>query len=272
MGHLHYHVRDLAAHKKFWMALGGKPTRVGTTDVMKFPDVLIFLTQGESSGGTEGSTVNHLGFKVPDLPAMLGKLKAAGYAVEGDPSTWSKRANTNLFTPDHDRLELFQEQTDLARFYPDEGQDRVAGQRLNQKMTVPISTHHVHLYSPEGTDAQAKAWYVKVFGAIPGSRGGHYGAADLPGVNLNFCSSGCSHSPGVSVAAESAATLAPSKGRTLDHIGFEVRNLEAFCKKLEASGVKFDIPYAKHPDGIARAFFTDPWGTYIELTEGLNRL
>jgi catechol 2,3-dioxygenase-like lactoylglutathione lyase family enzyme len=239
---------------------------------MKFPDVLIFLTQGESSGGTEGSTVNHLGFKVPDLPAMLGKLKAAGYAVEGDPSTWSKRANTNLFTPDHDRLELFQEQTDLARFYPDEGQDKVAGQRLNQKMTVPISTHHVHLYSPEGTDAQAKAWYVKVFGAIPGSRGGHYGAADLPGVNLNFCSSGCSHSPGVSVAAESAATLAPSKGRTLDHIGFEVRNLEAFCKKLEASGVKFDIPYAKHPDGIATAFFTDPWGTYIELTEGLNRL
>src|SRR5713226_6785932 len=76
MGHLHYHVRDLEAHKRFWMALGGKPTKVGTTDVMKFPDILIFLTQGESSGGTEGSTVNHVGFRVPDLPAMLAKLKA----------------------------------------------------------------------------------------------------------------------------------------------------------------------------------------------------
>ena len=37
----------------------------------------------------------------------------------------------------------------------------------------------------------------------------------------------------------------PMKGRTLDHIGFEVMNLEAFCKKLEASGVKFEKPYSK---------------------------
>jgi extradiol dioxygenase family protein len=58
----------------------------------------------------------------------------------------------------------------------------------------------------------------------------------------------------------------------LDHIGFEVRNLAAFCKKLEANGVKFDIPYAKQSSGIASAFLTDPWGTYIELTEGLSGL
>ena len=59
----------------------------------------------------------------------------------------------------------------------------------------------------------------------------------------------------------------------MDHIGFEVRDLEAFCKKLESMGVKFDVPYRKVPAlGIAIAFFTDPWGTYIELTEGLNKL
>ena len=65
----------------------------------------------------------------------------------------------------------------------------------------------------------------------------------------------------------------PTKGRALDHIGFEVRNLEAFCKKLEASGVKFDEPYSKSRNpGYASATLTDPWGTTIELTEGLNRL
>ncbi len=59
----------------------------------------------------------------------------------------------------------------------------------------------------------------------------------------------------------------------MDHIGFEVRNLEAFSKRLEAAGIRFDVPYRKIPSlGLAVAFFTDPWGTYIELTEGLDRL
>jgi catechol 2,3-dioxygenase-like lactoylglutathione lyase family enzyme len=58
----------------------------------------------------------------------------------------------------------------------------------------------------------------------------------------------------------------------LDHIGFEIRNLEAFCQRLETLGVKLDRPYTKGSTGVATAFLTDPWGTSIELTEGLNRL
>ena len=59
-----------------------------------------------------------------------------------------------------------------------------------------------------------------------------------------------------------------------DHIGFEIKNLEAFCKKLEASGVKFDRPYGKSQTipGLGLAFLTDPWGTYIEINEGLDKL
>ena len=64
----------------------------------------------------------------------------------------------------------------------------------------------------------------------------------------------------------------PIKGRTLDHIGFEVTDLEAFCKKLEASGLIFDQPYSKrrHPS-FASAELTDPWGISIESTEGLRK-
>ena len=52
-----------------------------------------------------------------------------------------------------------------------------------------------------------------------------------------------------------------------------MRNLEEFCKRLEAQGVKFDRGYQMNAAaGLATAFFTDPWGTYIELTEGLNKL
>ena len=63
---------------------------------------------------------------------------------------------------------------------------------------------------------------------------------------------------------------APAKGRTLDHIGFEVKGLEAFTKKLDAGGIKFDMPFRDLPQiGLKIAFIIDPVGTRIELTEGL---
>ena len=91
-------------------------------------------------------------------------------------------------------------------------------------------------------------------GATPGMRGS-FQDAGLPGVSLTF--------------SPSDEPLAGTQGRSLDHIGFEVDNLEAFCEKLEAAGITFDRPYTVIDSiGLAIAFFTDPFGTYIELTEG----
>ncbi len=116
-----------------------------------------------------------------------------------------------------------------------------------------LAMHHIHFYVPD--IAAAKRYYASVFGAIPGMRG-KFEAADLPGVNLSF--------------SKSETALAGTKGRALDHIGFEVKDLENFTKKLEGSGTKFNIAYRTVPRlGIAIAFLTDPWNTYIELTEGL---
>ena len=126
----------------------------------------------------------------------------------------------------------------------------------NTAVKLPIVMHHIHWAAPDV--AAMKAWYVQMLGAKPGKRG-NFEAGDLPGVNLTF---------GGAAAGE---TPVSTKGRALDHIGFEVRNLEQFVKDLEAKGVKFDRPYTKVAAlNIAVAFFTDPWGTYVELTEGLN--
>ena len=56
--------------------------------------------------------------------------------------------------------------------------------------------------------------------------------------------------------------LSPSKGRAVDHIGFEVANLQAFCKKLEANGVKLEQPYSKtrHKGFASAMLYRDPWG------------
>ena len=70
---------------------------------------------------------------------------------------------------------------------------------------------------------------------------------------------------------EKEGPVVGTKGRAVDHIGLEVKNLEEFCKKLEAAGVKLDRPFTRLPNSAtAIAFLTDPWGTYIELTENLS--
>ena len=66
------------------------------------------------------------------------------------------------------------------------------------------------------------------------------------------------------------AAQAATKGRSLDHIGFEVKDLDAFCRKLAADGVTFEVPCRNIPSiGLKIAFLTDPSGVYVELTEGL---
>ena len=259
MGHLHYNVRDMEANRKFWIALGAQPVLLGTREVLKFPSVMVLLTQAQSpaatAAGTEGSVVNHVAFRVPNVLQMLDRLKAMGYKTELSSSGTGKVGS--VYGPEDERIEFMEDLSINVKFVPDTGQYSPPS-----KMTVPITLHHIHFYVPETDVAKIKAWYVKLFGGIPGKR--HktveppYEAADLPGVNLNVS--------GV------PAQLPPIKGRRLDHIGFEIKDLEAFCKKLEASGVKLDRPYTKLPSGIANAYLTDPWGVNIELTEGLNRL
>jgi catechol 2,3-dioxygenase-like lactoylglutathione lyase family enzyme len=123
-------------------------------------------------------------------------------------------------------------------------------------VTVPVRFHHIHFYTADPLAIQA--WYAEKFAAKPGKRAA-WEAGDLPGANLTY--------------TKATEAVAPSINRAVDHIGFEVRGLEAFCKKLEAAGVKFEIPYRKVPQlGLSIAFLTDPWGTRIELTEGLGKI
>ena len=247
MGHLHYRVRDINANVAFWESLGGKPVRVGMNQAVRFQDVFVFLTQGDYSGTSEGAVVNHIAFRVPSF-ATLEKSGIKVQRLAGFPGVG------NTATPEGERVELFEDAALNLTFTPDEGKHAAGSDRHNRPVGVPIAFHHVHLYVPGEEHLAAKAWYVRMFGGIGGKRS-NYDAVDLPGINLNF---------------SGGRTSAPMKGRTLEHIGFEIAGLEALCKRLESMGVKFDAPYRKNADGIATATIVDPWGTVIELTEGLR--
>ena len=251
MGHLHFVVRDVAVTKAFWEKLGGKPVTLGTTEGVKFPDVIVLLQAGESNGSSEGAVVNHAAFRVQSLAA----LERAGFAVQYNAEY---PGVASIFTPDGERIELFDDglATNLG-FTIDGGGTNATAERHNRKIDVPIIAHHVHFEVPEDQVGAAKQWYATHFGGVRGKRW-RYEAVDLPGINLNF--------------SAAPKPQAPTKGRMLDHIGFEVTELEAFCRRLAAEGVRFEQPYQKLPSGFALALITDPWGTTIELTEGLRAL
>ena len=123
----------------------------------------------------------------------------------------------------------------------------------DMSIAEPIRMHHIHWNVVAVPEMQR--WYTTHFGAKPGMRGQNI-AGDLPGVNLTF--------------GKVDVVNAGTRGRALDHIGFEIRNLPQFVAKLEAAGIKIDAPIRKAGNGTTSiSFLTDPWGTYIELTEGL---
>ncbi len=251
-GHHHIYTSSVEAQKKFWVdTLGGVDAgNLGPIPipVIRIPNVHVLLSEQVPSGGTIGTSVNHLGFQVPDVRAMVAKVREAGYpiitreelppAVAVDEDGLAHIANQDTYiafvmAPDGVKVELLQ----------------------NASMSGSIALHHVHFATPD-VDAM-KAWYADAFGAVPGMRGS-FEAADLPGVNLTF--------------SPSATPVKATRFKAVDHIGFEVENLEEFAKQLQAKGIELDGEY-RYADALELgvAFVTDPWGTRIELTEGLGK-
>ena len=235
-GHVHLFVSDVDVHKKFWTeTMGGKAVTRGPLEMIEFPGVYIVLTRQEASGPPEGSVLNHFGLVYKDLPATLAKWKALGADARqgGNPN------QGYVWGPDGINIE----------YYGDPA------------IPVPVKMDHTHSFVPDIKACQE--WYRAVFGGVPGQRP----RVSNPGWNE------VSHFPGMTVTfagSANATTLLPTRGRSLDHIGFEVKNLDAYVKKLAALGIRLDEePHRVPHTAIKAAFFTDPWGTRIELTENL---
>jgi catechol 2,3-dioxygenase-like lactoylglutathione lyase family enzyme len=129
----------------------------------------------------------------------MAKWKAAGVPIE--PGGNGRLDQAFVTTPDGLRIEILEDKA----------------------QTIPIRHHHIHSYVAESDIPKIQAWYAKEFGAKPGMRGTNV-AADIPGANFSF--------------SKTDMPTVSTKGHTLDHIGFDVKNLEAFVKKLQADRSK----------------------------------
>jgi catechol 2,3-dioxygenase-like lactoylglutathione lyase family enzyme len=253
-GHHHFNATDVDEHMRFWVdTLGGRAgTFAGDRPIAIFPNALIFIREQEPTGGMIGSSLNHVAFAVDNLRAMVDRVNAAGYRMITDTEA---PAGVEVV----DEIGVIPGDGPVTGIAYVEGPEGIKIEVLEMRdQQEPIVSHHIHFF---GEDAEAmRAWYIDIFGATEraGSVNGII-SADLPGLGLSYTAD----APG----------MAGTTGRVLDHIGFEIDNLEAFTQELEAKGITLDVPYRRVEQlGLSIAFITDPWGTYIELTEGLDEI
>ncbi len=116
----------------------------------------------------------------------------------------------------------------------------------DQMLQVEVSGYHIHFFTPRYEEVLA--WYLDVFGLEQRPRGTIQTTTNVP-----------------------VAAAAPTRGRAIDHIGFELDDLEAFTQQLKAKGIEFDTEFREIDTlQLKIAYLTDPSGVRIELTEGYD--
>jgi catechol 2,3-dioxygenase-like lactoylglutathione lyase family enzyme len=220
------------------VAMGGKLYMPGGQPLIMFPGLYISLILGneKGEGGSVGSTVNHVGFIVDNVQKRVAEWKAKGVNVLPGgalPNGGGNRLDqAYVETPDGVRMEILEDKT----------------------QTVPIRNEHIHFFLPAAEIPKAVEWYAKTFGGVAATRN------NAPVVNL----------PGVQLRFNAADTKqAPTRGRVLDHIGFDTNDHPAVVKRLEGMGIKLDQPVGKGATGNTITYITDPWGTRIEIVQRL---
>src|SRR6185295_2492083 len=147
IGHVQLTVRDPEQHKKLWGLLGAVVTHSGSLELLRFPGIYIILTRGEASEGSEGSTVNHIGFAVKNVDDVHAKLAAAGLPTVQEltnPKRW-----VTMF-PDKIKVEFTED----------------------PMLSVPVAGHHLHLSTTAANMETLRSWYVKTFGGLAETRRG----------------------------------------------------------------------------------------------------
>jgi catechol 2,3-dioxygenase-like lactoylglutathione lyase family enzyme len=230
-GHTHFTVPDPAKHLAIWKSLGGRQGASGPLNYVAFPGMYLLFTAGTAEVPSIQTSANHIGFSVKDYADYRAKLLAAGATF-----FFESEENGQILAdlPDGIRIEIL----------------------TDTEQAEPIIFHHIHLATAD--TMVLRDWYLKVFGAEAGERRG-LPSALVPGGRVD-----------VMGAPANGPAPRGSKGGALDHIGFEVADMDAFAKHLESLGIKFDSePRRIEAIGLTIAFLTDPVGTYIEVTKGL---
>lgn len=234
----HIHLNEPAAEGSQWWEKnipGGRRITEAPNRIMYGAVRLMFL-QPKSSGGSDGSVIEHLGFSVPDLDATMKSLAAI---------------NTKVIEP----------VKDLPGLYRSAMIESPWGTRIQLVQDRDlIGLHHVQLRAPD--PEAAYTWLLDKFGGERTKMKGQVDSVRYAGV------------PGFTTVYVIAAKgeSVPSQGRAIDHIGWRSMGAINDTKAmLEGKSVQLTSqPQPLNlPNGPSIHFFyvAGPAGARIEIVE-----
>jgi uncharacterized glyoxalase superfamily protein PhnB len=148
-------------------------------------------------------------------------------------------------------IEPMKEYKETTLLGPDDVQIRITEDKT---LATPIAADGIVMNA--ANPAEVAAWYEKWFGAKV-TRNGQETVAAIPGVRIVF--------------RQTSDPIAPTKGHSVQLLGFEVKDLQAFVKKYQDGGGTLDMNIASNAAAnLSVVQLTDPWGTSIEVSQGFN--
>ena len=232
--HVHLTVTDIELHKRLWTDLfdGVVAEKAGYV-VIRVPGTLVFLRDREPTAPSHGTAMDHFALRVHDLGAILHQWRSLGYGVDEESSAAESLARAYITLPDGIRLELVEA----------------------PGLSVKAEMDHVHFYTPQYRELMA--WYVDLFGAIAQDSSTTEMTASVPGSDLRF--------------RHVDEERMPTDSTAIDHVGFEIDDMDAFAEMLRGKGIEFVFgPVHIESLDIEIAFFLDPSGVLVEISEGLD--
>jgi catechol 2,3-dioxygenase-like lactoylglutathione lyase family enzyme len=232
--HIHLNVPDPAAAAKWYEEQFGAKRLDEGPNRLTFGGTRFLFAQRAGAQPSAGSSVDHIGFSVPDLDAKLKALEAAG---------------AKITTPAREAPGLFK----LA-FVEDPWGIRL---EVVQDQELP-GLHHLHLRGPD--PEAVMSWLLTNFGGERAQMKGRLEAVRYmaPGNNPIW------------VLVQKGES-APTDGRAIDHLGWQMPNLAAGIAALKKSGVTVTTEprpvTLPNKSTITIAFVEGPGGIKIELVQ-----
>jgi predicted enzyme related to lactoylglutathione lyase len=231
-GHHIFRAKDVDAANKFWTTLGGEPAALATIKLMKIPGVLLFISAPRGANPAPSLGGNH-GTTVEFITFKVKDLKTSL-------AKWKEAGIVPV-----------SESKGVTLLGPDDVQVRITE---DKNLATPIASDG--LVMNVANAAEVSAWYAKWFGAKV-SQSGPDTIGEIPGARIVF--------------RVTKDPIAPTKGHSLGLLGFEVKDLQEFAKKYQDAGGKLDGQIATAAAAnLSVVQLTDPWGTSIEVSQGLK--
>lgn len=190
--------------------------------------IMTMQTEGETPP-SQGGVIDHFGIAVDDAAATVALAAKMGAQIRSEPRV-GVTASTVAFIEDPwgTRIELLED-------------------------PIYKGVNHLHMMVSDADGVHD--WFLEVLGG-----------EDIPARGKGRFHTILYDDLWVHISQPQEGVPAPSRYRSLDHVGFRVPSLEAFGEALEASGYE---PYEVRPNppGSDLMFFEGPEGIHFEIAE-----